>query len=360
MRLAWGEVVGIAAERPGLQRLRVEVDGVQASAVCLPQLSGPCVPGDRVLLNTTAVDMGLGTGGAHFVVARADERGFSDSSGGHIMKLRYTPLQRDVLAVEEAASAHTEALSEADDLGGLPVVCCALHSHVLPVAAAVKEAAPGARVVYVMTDEAALPLALSDAVADMRSVGLLDGTVTVGQAFGGDVEAVSLHSGLLAASSVLSADVAVVAIGPGVPGTGSRFGHGGVAAGEAVNAVAALGGTPVATLRVSFADRRERHRGVSHHSLVALGRVALAPATVAVPRLGVEQASAIGSQLEQAGIWRLHRRMEVEATLPDTRGVPMRSMGRSPEEDPAFFLAAAAGGRAALSLLRRPRGAPEG
>lgn len=356
MRLAWGQVAAVVAERQGLQRLRVNVDGGDALAVCLPQLTGACAPGDRVLLNTTAVDLGLGTGGAHFVVAREGE-GYADVSGGHIMKMRYTPLQRDVLAAEEPASEHAAALSDADDLRGLPVVCCQLHSHVLPVAAAVKESAPEARVVYVMTDEAALPIALSDAVADMRAAGLLDATVTTGHAFGGDLEAVTTHSGLLAAARALSADVVVASIGPGVPGTASRFGHGGVAMGQTVNAVAAVRGTPVASLRISFADSRERHRGVSHHSLVALGRVALAPAKVAVPRLDPEHAAIVDEALERADVWRLHERVLVDADLPDTRGVPMMSMGRTPEDDPAFFLAASAAGRLAASLMRERRAA---
>ncbi|MCL4079124.1 DUF3866 family protein [Coriobacteriia bacterium Es71-Z0120] len=355
MRLAWGEVVEVLETRLGLQRLAVRVDGRDAVAVCLPSLTGACAAGDRVLLNTTAVDLDLGTGGAHFIVARDDERGFSDASGGHIMKLRYTPLQRDVLAVEEQASEHAEALRDADDLGGVPVVCCPLHSHVLPVAAAIKEGVPDARVVYVMADDAALPLAISDAVAQMRAVGLLDGTVTTGHAFGGDLEAVTLHSGLLAAVRVLSADAVVAAIGPGVPGTGSVFGHGGVAAGEAINAVAALRGAPVAALRISFADPRERHRGVSHHSFVALGRVALARARVAVPRLEPPEADVVERALESAGIWERHERVIVDARMPDTRGVPMRSMGRSPHDDPVFFLAAAAAGSVAASLIRRPR-----
>ncbi len=356
MRLAWGQVAAVVAERQGLQRLRVVVDGAEALAVCLPQLTGPCAPGDRVLLNTTAVDLGLGTGGAHFVVAREGE-GYADASGGHIMKLRYTPLQRDVLAVEEPASEHAAHLADAEDIDGVPVVCCPLHSHVLPVAAAVKQAAPDARVVYVMTDQAALPIAISDAVADMRVAGLLDGTVTAGHAFGGDLEAVTTHSALLAAVRVLAADVVVASIGPGVPGTASRFGHGGVAMGETVNAVAAVRGTPVAALRVSFADSRERHRGVSHHSLVALGRVAIARAQVAVPRLEPEQATVVDDALERAGVWRVHQRVLVDAELPDSRGVPMRSMGRTPEQDPAFFLAASAAGRLAATIMRERRAA---
>jgi hypothetical protein len=359
VRLVWGTVASIASQRAGLQRLFVEPDGAAAApAVSYTSLSGECAPGDRVLLNTTAVDLALGTGGSHLVVARLsadDDAGtgvaLDDPSGGHIMKLRYTPLQRDVLAVESPESPAHEALRNAVDVGGMPVVCCGLHSQVVVVAAAIRERKPDARIAYVMTDEAALPIALSELVAGCVDAGLLDLTVTCGQSFGGMLEAVTLHSGLLAARVAGHADVAIVAIGPGVVGTGTAMGHGGIAQGEAVNAAAAVGGRPVATLRVSFADARERHQGVSHHTLTALGRIALAPAMVAVPALGPSLNARVDADLAEAGVWARHTRADAAVTLPGLRGVPARSMGRGPDDDPAFFLAAAAAGAVAATLL---------
>jgi len=332
-------------------------DGAEGEAICYPSLTGVCSENDRVLLNTTAVDLTLGTGGRHFVVARvAPDIGpvgvaLDDTSGGHIMKLRYTPLQRDVLSVEEPGSPHHERMRAADSLDRMPVVCCSLHSHLPLVAAAVKERAPESRVAYVMMDGASLPLALSDLVRKCRDAGLIDVTITAGQSFGGELEAVTVHSGLLAARHAAEADVAIVAIGPGVVGTASAFGHGGVAQGEAINAAGCLGGCPVASLRVSFADERQRHRGVSHHSLTALSRVALAPASVAVPLLPVGQAATVDAALAGAGVWERHRRVEADGTLPDVRGVDLKSMGRTPADDPAFFAAAAAAGRVAADLL---------
>jgi hypothetical protein len=345
MRLAWGQVVEVAEEREGLQRLVVAVDdGSAGVAVCYPALSGLCAAGERVLLNTTAVDLALGTGGLHFVVARAGESGTAPEgvqveapSGGHIMKMRYTPLQRDVVCAEALEGERHEDLEHADDVAGMPVVCCGLHSQVPLVAAAIKAEAPEAKVVYVMTDGAALPLALSELVPACVASGLVDSTVTCGQAFGGEIESVTLHSGLLAARIV---------------GTGTVFGHGGVAQGEAVNAAGAVGGLPVAVLRLSFADDRSRHRGVSHHTLSALGRVAFARATVAVPTLPPEQAGVLEGALADAGVWDRHARTDVEARpLPDMRGVRVRTMGRGVADDPAFFAAAAAAGTVAGRLL---------
>lgn len=351
MRLVWGTVTSVQGSTDGLQQLDVVLDtGAAGVALAYASLSGRCAEGDRVLLNTTAVDLALGTGGRHFVVARLGEGtgvALDDPAAGHIMKLRYTPLQTDVLAVESQESPHHKTMRGAVDLAGMPVVCCGLHSQVPLVAAAVKQADPSLSVAYCMTDEAALMLQLSDNIRASKVAGLVDATVTCGQALGGDIEAVNLHSGLLASRHVARADVAVVAIGPGVVGTATPFGHGGIAVGEAINAASVIGGVPVACLRVSFADTRARHRGVSHHSLAALTTIALAPAKVAIPALPEEFSDAIEDALKEAGVWRLHTRADSDAGRtppPSLRGVEVKSMGRGLAEDPAFFAASFAAG----------------
>jgi hypothetical protein len=223
------------------------------------------------------------------------------------------------------------------------------------IAAAARAAAPGLRVAYVMTDGAALPLAFSRLAVELRSSGLVEGIVTAGQAFGGDLEAITVHSGLVAAREVLGAGVVVVAQGPGGMGTGTALGFSGIQAAEAVNAAGALGGRPVACLRMSTADGRERHRGVSHHSLTALGRLALARASVAVPVLDdPELAAAVAAQLDAAGVAAHHELVRVEspeaAKLLAAWGLEVRTMGRGPEDDPVFFAAAAAAGTLAGRL----------
>src|SRR5205085_3932644 len=139
-----------------------------------------------------------------------------------------------------------------------------LHSALTPVVAAVRASRPATRIVYVMSDGGALPLWFSQSVPALRAAGWLDAAVTVGQAFGGDVEAVTVHTGLLAARHVLGADITIVTQGPGNLGTGTPWGFSGVAAGEACNAVHVLGGQTVGALRISDTDPRPRHRGVSH------------------------------------------------------------------------------------------------
>ncbi len=330
-------------------------DGTTARALAFADLVGTPEPGARVLLNTSALARGLGTGGYALVVALPDALPADPPEGpGHLVKARYTPLQAMVLGVDEQESEHHALLADADDLHGTPVVVADLHSALPAVVAGVRERAPGARVAYVMTDGGALPAAFSRTVAGLRQAGWLAACVTTGQAFGGDLEAATVHTGLLAAHLVVGADVVVVAQGPGNLGTGSRWGFSGVAAGEALNAAALLGGRAVAALRVSEADPRERHRGVSHHSLTAVGRVALLPADVVVT--GEEGAFAEGVRAQARALCAdRHRVVVVDAAGLDEAlaacPVPLSTMGRGPEQDRASFVAAAAAGRHAADLL---------
>jgi hypothetical protein len=199
-----------------------------------------------------------------------------------------------------------------------------------------------------MTDAAALPLVLSDLVADLRRAGFLHLTVTAGQAFGGDVEAVNVPSGLCLARQ-RGADAAVVAMGPGGVGTGTELGFGALEVGSILDAAHWLGATPIACLRYATADRRRRHQGVSHHSLTALGRATQFPVLVPVPAGAL--AGPIETSLAVAGVSPRHRVVAVDvpdvAALLAAAGVDVTTMGRGPADDPAFFTVAGAAGVAA-------------
>jgi hypothetical protein len=362
-----GVVTAVRGAWSGVVELEVSPDtpvpGVVAGllpALAYVDLVGIPVPGDRVLLNTTALAQGLGTGGFALVIALPDRLPPDPDRTGHLVKARYTPMQVTVQGADEQGSPWHETLRDKEDLAGLPVVVADLHSALPAVLAGLLHDRPGTRAVYVCTDGAALPLAFSRTVAGLRAAGWLVGAVTTGQAYGGDVEAVTVHTGLLAARYVLDADVVVVAQGPGNLGTGTRFGFSGVAAGEAVNAAAVLGGLPVASLRVSGADGRPRHQGVSHHALTTYGRVALAAADVVVPVLTGELARLGERVAEQAAVLGpphgRHRLVEVGvdglAEALAASPVTLSTMGRSFAADPAAFLAAAAAGRHAATLLQ--------
>jgi len=383
--IAWraGVVTQCRARWDGACESTVVLDGEDRTvrALSYPHLVGEVVPGAHVLLNATALLRGLGTGGYALVVARTDTLVPDPLPGpGHLVKARYTPLQAMVLGVDDQESPHHDVLRDADDLAGLPVVVADLHSALPAVVAGARAAAarlgrPAPRVAYVMTDGGALPAWFSRAVDGLRAAGWVEACVTTGQAFGGDLEAVTVHTGLLAAHHVVGADLAVVAQGPGNLGTGTRWGFSGVAAGDALNAAAVLGGRPVASLRVSGADARERHLGVSHHSLTAYGRVALAPADVVVPDFdpGLPGTPADLTDAPDAGAWSAladrvadqadaltaprgrHTGVRVAADgglLDALRGAPVRlsTMGRGLDADPAAFLAAAVAGVHAVTV----------
>lgn len=349
-------MLGVRRSWPGAIELDVDVEGTPGLALAYPSLVGSPEVGDEVLVNTTAVGLGLGTGGYHLVVACTAHPPADFAGPGHLVKARYTPLQATVLGVDEQDSPHRAVMEAADSLAGLPVVVADLHSALPAVVVGIRSSRPDARIIYVMTDGGALPLWFSRSVAQLRELGLLAATVTVGQAFGGDHEAVTLHSGLLAAYAVSHADIAVVAQGPGNLGVATPWGFSGVAAGDAINAVAALDGVPIASLRVSAADPRERHRGISHHSRTAYGRVALARARVVVPHFGTPLDAEVARDLDDSGIAARHDLVPADVTglLEALResGLSLQTMGRDLDQDAEYFLAAAAAGRYAASLTR--------
>jgi hypothetical protein len=340
-----GRVVRLLMERPGLQRVEVDFGTGPERAYVLCQLTGTVAPGDDVVVNTTAVELGLGTGGWHVVHWNLARDEWSEKGPGHIIKARYTSLQTDVGSAEEHFDPE---LADVESIEGMPVVAAALHSQVPAVAVAFKARNPDAKLAYVMTDGAALPLVLSDLVAALRDRDLIDATVTCGHAFGGDFEAVSVYSALAVARHVIGADAAVVAMGPGIVGTGTRLGFSGIETGPVLDAAAGLLGDPIACLRVSFADERPRHQGVSHHTLTTLRLACRSRVTIPVPAVGGTEEARIRGDLEGAGLAARHDVLDVDA--PDilagfaAQGLHITSMGRPAEDDPVLFQAAAAAG----------------
>jgi hypothetical protein len=350
-----GTVVGHGPRWPGAVECTVTLEDGAAGpvrALAYTAMVGVPAVGERVLLNASALLKGLGTGGLAFVVARPDDLPADPPPGaGHIVKARYTPMQQMLLAVDEQDSPHHAGLADADDLGGMPVVVADLHSALPAVLAGIRRVRPDARVAYVMTDGGALPAAFSRTVAGLTDAGWLAATVTVGQAFGGDHEAVTTHTGLLAARHVVGADVAVVVQGPGNVGTGTRWGYSGVACADALHAADVLGGRSVASLRVSGADRRERHRGISHHSRTAYGRALLSPADLPLTTLPDAGLDALVRGQAADLVASARAVLTVVEVPPDglaealgSSPVALTTMGRGLDDDPAPFLAAAAAG----------------
>jgi hypothetical protein len=347
-----GEVESIGRRWRGAVEVQVRVASSSLRALAYPALVGEPQAGDRVLLNIGALALGLGTGGYALVVAIPDRLPPDPTGPGHIVKARYTPLQVITLAADEEASALRPRLEAATSLDGLPVVLADLHSALPAILCGARSISPAVRIAYVMTDGGALPAWFSRTLSELD--GHLAGVITTGQAFGGDLEAVTVHSGLLAAAYALGADLAVVSQGPGNLGTGTPWSYSGVALGEAVNAVSVLGGRAIGSLRISAADARPRHQGLSHHSITAYGKVALAPADLVVPAgLPAPLAQAVAEALEP--LRHRHTVVEVETDGLDAalRSSPVKlsTMGRGLDGDYPYFLAAAAAGKYAASLL---------
>ncbi len=336
----------------------MDIDGVLCPAWNFPPLTGKLSSGDQVYLNTTAVEKKLGSGGYHFVMANLSCIPQKESKAeGHIMKLRYTPYQIKTLSVEEEASPYHEQIRDFRSLDGTPVILGTLHSMLAPaLAGCLSQAKEKVRVAYVMTDGAALPLALSNTVRSLKEKGMLCGTVSAGHAFGGDLESVNIYSGIIAAYEVLKAEIIIVTMGPGIVGTGTKWGTTALEQGEIVDAVGVLGGQPIAIPRISFADERSRHRGVSHHTLTALGRVARQKAIIPLPEMDLESKTLVREQLAEADIFAHHnvliRDGNPALSYLEKRGITVRSMGRTPLDDPSFFLAAGAAGVVAVDLLK--------
>src|SRR3989440_4553522 len=293
-----GKVTTLLMEGQGLQRVEVALGDGNERAYVLTQLTGNAAVGDRVVVNTTAVELGLGTGGWHVVHWNLEREQWAERGPGHIIKGRYTSLQADVGSAEE----HLEELDQVESIEGMPVVAAALHSQLPAAAVAFKERSPDARLAYVMTDGAGLPLALSDLAFELRNRALIDATITCGHAFGGDFEAVSIFSALAVARHVADADAAIVAMGPGIVGTNTRLGFSGMEGGGILDAPAALDGQPNACLRVSVPDPPARHRRLAHPSRTALRLACRERVAAAVPRLGGDEGGRLRPDPLQARI----------------------------------------------------------
>lgn len=349
-----GRLVRCLEVRADCSEWEVDVSGRLERAVAFTSLCGPLAPGQEVLLNTTAAALGLGTGGAHFIISAlepGEPEAFPGREAGHILKVRYTPLQHRVCAVEEEGSPHRERVAAFTSLEGTPVLAAELHSQAAAAALAAHGVAPGLRIVWVQADTAALPLALSRTLARLRSDGVIQATVSTGQGFGGDLEAVNLHSGLIAAREAAGADLILVSQGPGNVGTGSEFGFSGLSMAEALHAAASLGGAPILAPRMSGGDPRERHRGLSHHTRTLLRRCLHVPVDVPVPAAWLE---AVREELNGALV--AHRVVAVDEaeTLanPACYDLNLRTMGRTAAQDRLFFEAAAGAGAFAARSVR--------
>jgi len=347
-----GEVVGFEKKRTRISFIKVKINSKQSLAINYNNLTGTVDIGDKVLLNTTAVELGLGTGGYHFVICnltkinqeKNDEGQESKrkNNSGHIMKLRYTPYQVKTLSVEEPESnAHTFFKDNPlPSLKGLPVVIIPLHSLLAPLAITFKHYFKEKKVVYIMTEGGALFLELSNLVAQLKKKSLVDTTITVGQSIGGDIEAVNIFTGLIAAKKLISADLVIAGIGPGIIGTSTKLGFSGVENAFISYAVNKLGGKGIYVPRISLADKRSRHYIISHHTITLLQELIENRLDVVFP-----EKKFIFDKLKKTNISDLHNlffysedKLKTIENILKKFDFKYKSMGRSLKEDLLFFI----------------------
>jgi len=333
----------VVAEEP----LTVEVDGRRRAAWADRALLGEMREGDEVVVNVEALDLGLGSGGFDVVHVNLT-RGLQDGgapAGEHVIKLNYTSLQHPFAPVElpvrlmDAGGA--KGAPEPRE-ASMPVLVLPLHGHLAPAAWAASRVAPGMTVGYVQTGGGALPGSLSRDVAELRERGLLCGHITAAPAYGGEKEALSVAGALDAAANGLGWDAAIAGPGPGIIGSETQLGHGGMAALDSAHASLALGLPTLLSPRLSSADPRQRHRPVSHHTLTVL-RMLLARVEVPVPSGSPDPIAVLA---EATGDRHELRELDVDLEAYRAAGLPARTMGRTIEEDPLFFAAPLAAGAA--------------
>lgn len=333
-------VVATAESPSAWQAVEVDVDGELRPAQADTVLVGSCEPGDEVIVNTEARDLQLGSGGFDVVHVNLT-RGLAGTGlpGAHVMKLNYSSLQHAVLPVE-GRDLRTPL--------GRPVGVFQLHGQLAPLAWALAEARANLKVGYIQTAGGALPGGISDTVRQLLQRGLLSGHTTAGPAYGGRQEAITTAGAIHDGIAEEGWDVALVGPGPGILGSASALGHGGIVALDSAHAALALGCPTVLTARMSSGDPRDRHRGLSHHTQTVLALL-LAPVTLPVPR-GIAlfaELDGLGEAVAAARA-RGHEIVEAPADVEGyrTTGLPTRTMGRTLDEDRLFFAAALAAGAA--------------
>jgi hypothetical protein len=340
LALRRGTVASVNRDGPEIE-LTVDLGSERRPAIAHRSLTGEMAPGDDVVVNVAALDLGLGSGGVDIVHVNLTRGLDAPAKARAAVKLNYTSLQHTVAAVESTAGSAAGAAN--GPLAGAPldrpVAVLALHGQLEPVAWAAAQARPGARLGFIQTEGGALAGQRSRAVRELRRRGLLCEHLTAGPAFGGEAEAVTVAGAIHAALTDHGWDAAIVGPGPGIVGSSSALGHGGLAALDSAHAALALGARVVLVPRLSDADPRPRHQGLSHHTATVLDLL-LHPVDVALPRELADRPTSLARHRV--------RETQTEADLDgyQAAGLSARTMGRSIDEDALFFRAALAGGRA--------------
>ena len=359
LEMRMGKVRKVLSHRDGVTELILDIEHEVKKALNYDFITGNVSEGDWLILNTSAASMSLGTGGYHFVIANLTHKSLNLSPGGHGMKVRYTPFQVKVAFAEEELVHMRDVFNRSLDLTGKLIFFCQLHSMVPPLCAYIHyyylkyQYKP--KIAYIMTDHAALPLAFSKNIAYLREKNLLDTVITIGNAIGGDLECVNIYTALQAAATVKKGDIIIISMGPGITGTGTRYGFSGLELGFYLDLAYRHKGQCCLIPRISFADSRHRHYGISHHSITILKDIISSPLYIVLPNLSKQKLRYLFLQLKNN-----HLLERYSVCLADGREIinamkyyeiSVTTMSRGISDDPEFFFSIGSAAKKALSLF---------
>lgn len=356
MNFKEGIVTTILEREKDVDWLEVEIDGEKSKAVNYKSLTGDIDIEDSIILNTTAVDLNLGTGGQHFVIHnKKNVKSDNTENGGHIMKLRYTPMQMSCMATEEQDSPYHDNIASFTSLDNKVFIVGTLHSMLAPIAATIKHLNPELKINYIMTDSGALPIQFSKTVKYLKEKEIIDNTITIGHSFGGDFECINVYTGIITAKEVLDSDITIITMGPGIVGSGTKYGFSGIEQGYIVDAINTLGGKSIVVPRISFRDSRNRHEGMSHHSITVLDEIIKTKTNLILPKMDANREEFIKAQILDTDISDKHDITYEDGSCIkealDHYNLKITTMGRGYEDDKEFFTTLGAVGRGAINSV---------
>lgn len=349
-------VVKIEDEDEQVSWLKIDIDGETGKAINYNGLTGKAKIDDIIIVNTTAVELSLGTGGIHFVLFNYSNESKKFHNRGHIMKLRYTPMQLKCLAAEEEESPYHRVFNDFKSLDGHIFIIGSLHSMLAPIVAMLKYLDENIKINYIMTDGGALPIFFSNTVKTLKEKKLIEKTITIGHAFGGDLECTNIYNGLIAAKEILDGNVTIITMGPGIVGTGTKYGFSGIEQGQIIDAINTLGGEAIIVPRISFQDKRSRHRGISHHTRTVLSEIAKTSGKVVIPILDKHKMNFIDEQITSEDLYKKHifvyKKGDKIIDALDRYDLSVTTMGRGYEEDIDYFLTLGAVGAYVYEIFK--------
>lgn len=343
-----GRAVSIINDSAHITEIEVMIDNKIYKAINYKDFTGQVQVDDILVLNTMAIELSLGTGGYHFVIYNYSNEILESKEQGHIMKLKYTPLQIRCLAAEEEGSIYHGIFQNFTSLDNHIFVVGSLHSMIAPIAAMIKFINKDIKINYIMTDGASLPIYFSKTIKELKDKKILNKTITVGNAFGGDLECINIYTGLIAAKEILKGDITIISMGPGIVGTSTKYGFTGIEQGYIIDGINNLGGKAIAVPRISFKDGRSRHYGISHHTITVLSKITNTQCHLILPFLDGEKDIFIKKQIDDSKIKEKHKIIfengdKINLAM-DYFKLETTTMGRTISDDIDYFTALGAVG----------------